>query len=478
MTGSVIDKTVIRRETEHINRIYPETTSQKKLILLVSDNSLETIALYCYHMTKRNTVLLVGDKKVSDIGALINQFMPDEIFMDREKVRDVETEPNLHRSMEEEYQTCFPYYQYVRFRRKQGVPGTLCDDLALLMVTSGSVGNGKIVALSYDNLESNAKAIVESLEIDEHDSAGVILPVSYVYGLSVVNSHLLAGGRLLLPAGSMFQRSYWDFLEACGVTSFCGVPYTYEILDRLRILSRPWKELRLLTQAGGAMSRDMKQKLLEWLYDRRHQGIMTHLAVMYGQTEATARMSTFFLDQHPDKLDSVGRAVPGGAFQIKNDDHAGTGDIYYSGANVCMGYVKGRTDLSRDAAVWRQSTWLLDTGDVGRLDEDGYLYITGRKKRFIKCNGVRISLDELERSIENRWKVPVVCIAKDSNEQLTLFIRTEDFGNLDRMELEGYLRQLGITKGQYQVREFHYCDNGKIDYAGFCEGQNGAERGI
>lgn len=409
MTGSVIDKTVIRREAEHINRIYPETTSQKKLILLVSDNSLETIALYCYHMTKRNTVLLVGDKKVSDIGALIRQFMPDEIFMNRKKVRDVQ-------------------------------------------------------------------AIIKSLEIDENDSAGVLLPVSYVYGLSVVNSHLLAGGSLLLPAGSMFQRGYWDFLEACGVTSFCGVPYTYEILDWLRILSRPWKKLRLLTQAGGAMSRDMKQKLLEWIYDRRHQGITTHLAVMYGQTEATARMSTFFLDQHPDKLDSVGRAVPGGAFQIKNGDHTGAGDIYYRGANVCLGYVMERADLLGNAAIWRQSAGLLDTGDVGRLDDEGYLYITGRKKRFIKCNGVRISLDELERSIENRWKVPVVCIAKVSNEQLTLFIRTEDFGNLDRVELEGYLRQLGITKGQCQVRkvrEFHYCDNGKIDYAGFCEGRNG-----
>lgn len=409
MTGSVIDKTVIRREAEHINRIYPETTSQKKLILLVSDNSLETIALYCYHMMKRNTVLLVGDKKVSDIGALIRQFMPDEIFMNRKKVRD-------------------------------------------------------------------AQAIIKSLEIDENDSAGVLLPVSYVYGLSVVNSHLLAGGSLLLPAGSMFQRGYWDFLEACGVTSFCGVPYTYEILDWLRILSRPWKKLRLLTQAGGAMSRDMKQKLLEWIYDRRHQGITTHLAVMYGQTEATARMSTFFLDQHPDKLDSVGRAVPGGVFQIKNGDHTGAGDIYYRGANVCLGYVMERADLLGNAAIWRQSAGLLDTGDVGRLDDEGYLYITGRKKRFIKCNGVRISLDELERSIENRWKVPVVCIAKVSNEQLTLFIRTEDFGNLDRVELEGYLRQLGITKGQCQVRkvrEFHYCDNGKIDYAGFCEGRNG-----
>lgn len=471
MSGSVINQTVIRREIIHINKIYSETASRKKLILLVSDNSLEAVSLYCYHMKKRNTVFFVGNtKKAPDIAALIDCFMPDEIFLDRKKMRDMESEPALYAEIEENYQTGSPYYQYVRLQRRQEIKDVLYDDLALLMVTSGSVGNGKIVALSYDNLRSNAQAIIESLEIDENDRAGVMLPVSYVYGLSVVNSHLLADAELLLPQGNMFQSGYWDFLEECGVTSFCGIPYTYEILDYLRILSRPWKELRLLTQAGGAMSREMKQKLLEWICDRRQSGITTHLAIMYGQTEATARMSAFFLDQHPDKMDSVGRAISGGAFQIKNKDHAGEGDIYYRGANVYLGYVKERSDLTEDADVWRQNTDLLDTGDVGKLDEEGYLYITGRKKRFIKCNGVRISLDELERSIENKWAVPVVCVSRASDEQILLFIRIQDFRNIDIMELTDYLRQLGIRKEQCRIRKipaFHYCDNGKLDYASF-----------
>lgn len=471
MSGSVINKTVIRREITHINRIYSETASRKKLILLVSDNSMEAVSLYCYHMKKRNTVFFVGNtKKAPDIAALIDHFMPDEIFLDRKKMRDVESEPALYEEIEENYQTGSPYYQYVRLQRRQEIKDVLYDDLALLMVTSGSVGNGKIVALSYDNLRSNAQAIIESLEIDENDRAGVMLPVSYVYGLSVVNSHLLADAELLLPQGNMFQSGYWDFLEECRVTSFCGVPYTYEILDYLRILSRPWKELRLLTQAGGAMSREMKQKLLEWICDRRQRGITTHLAIMYGQTEATARMSAFFLDQHPDKMDSVGRAISGGAFQIKNKDHAGEGDIYYRGANVYLGYVKERSDLTENADVWRQNTDLLDTGDVGKLDEEGYLYITGRKKRFIKCNGIRISLDELERSIEIKWAVPVVCVSRVSDEQILLFIRTKDFRNIDIMELTEYLRQFGIRREQYQIRKiqaFHYCDNGKLDYASF-----------
>ncbi len=471
MSGSVINKTVIRREIIHINRIYSETASRKKLILLVSDNSMEAVSLYCYHMKKRNTVFFVGNtKKAPDIAALIDHFMPDEIFLDRKKMRDVESEPALYEEIEENYQTGSPYYQYVRLQRRQEIKDVLYDDLALLMVTSGSVGNGKIVALSYDNLRSNAQAIIESLEIDENDRAGVMLPVSYVYGLSVVNSHLLADAELLLPQGNMFQSGYWNFLEECRVTSFCGVPYTYEILDYLRILSRPWKELRLLTQAGGAMSREMKQKLLEWICDRRQRGIKTHLAIMYGQTEATARMSAFFLDQHPDKMDSVGRAISGGAFQIKNKDHAGEGDIYYRGANVYLGYVKERSDLTENADVWRQNTDLLDTGDVGKLDEEGYLYITGRKKRFIKCNGIRISLDELERSIEIKWAVPVVCVSRVSDEQILLFIRIQDFRNIDIMELTDYLRQLGIRKEQCRIRKipaFHYCDNGKLDYASF-----------
>ena len=471
MSGSVINKTVIRREITHINRIYSETASRKKLILLVSDNSLEAVSLYCYHMKKRNTVFFVGNaKKASDIMALIERFRPDEVFMDRKKIRDVDSEPALHMEIEKNYHICFPFYQYVWLQRKQGLQDVLYKDLALLMVTSGSVGNGKIVALSYDNLRSNAQAIIGSLEIDENDRAGILLPVSYVYGLSVVNSHLLADAELLLPAGNMFQKGYWDFLEACGVTSFCGVPYTYEILDCLKILSRPWKELRLLTQAGGAMSREMKRKLLAWIYDRKQREITTHLAIMYGQTEATARMSTFFLDQHPDKMDSVGRAIDGGAFQIKNGNYAGEGDIYYCGENVCLGYVEEREDLTEDTAAWRQNTDLLDTGDVGKLDEEGYLYITGRKKRFIKCNGVRISLDELERSIENKWETPVVCVQKASDEKILLFIRTGDFRNIDIMELSNYLRKLGIRKEQYWIRkipEFHYCDNGKIDYASF-----------
>lgn len=388
MSGSVINKTVIRREIIHINRIYSETASRKKLILLVSDNSMEAVSLYCYHMKKRNTVFFVGNtKKAPDIAALIDRFMPDEIFLDRKKMRDVESEPALYAEIEENYQTGSPYYQYVRLQRRQEIKDVLYDDLALLMVTS-----------------------------------------------------------------------------------FCGVPYTYEILDYLRILSRPWKELRLLTQAGRAMSREMKQKLLEWICDRRQRGITTHLAIMYGQTEATARMSAFFLDQHPDKMDSVGRAISGGAFQIKNKDHAGEGDIYYRGANVYLGYVKERSDLTENADVWRQNTDLLATGDVGKLDEEGYLYITGRKKRFIKCNGIRISLDELERSIEIKWAVPVVCVSRVSDEQILLFIRIQDFRNIDIMELTDYLRQLGIRKEQCRIRKipaFHYCDNGKLDYASF-----------
>lgn len=130
------------------------------------------------------------------------------------------------------------------------------------------------------------------------------------------------------------------------------------------------------------MNLELKCLLLEWVNSRNRKGTPTHLAVMYGQTEATARMSSFYLDQHPDKIRSVGKAIPGGRFWIHNPKNDGRGDIYYSGANVFMGYVTIRKDLEYPM-LCQNANKKLDTGDIGWLDGDGYLYVTGRKKRFI-----------------------------------------------------------------------------------------------
>lgn len=469
MDGQRINRDIIKRSFVEISRLYNKRkTFQKSLVFLICDNTLEAISLYCYHIAHGNIIFLLGSEKSDrDIVCLIDDFAPEEIFIGSSRFQ---YEDQIRELQNRNYGRVSGYHQYVRYQRPyNNVDIRLNDKTALLMTTSGSVGNGKIVALSYDNLRENAKSIIQSLEIDHQDKAGILLPISYVYGLSVVNSHLLAGGELLLPSANMFQTSYWSYLEEMKVSSFCGVPYTYEIIRRLKVLERPWRHLRLLTQAGGAMNLELKWFLLEWVNDRTRNGILTHLAVMYGQTEATARMSSFYLDQHPDKIESVGKAIPGGRFWIHNSSDDGQGDIYYYGPNVFMGYVNKREDLEKSPICYKCDKKELDTGDIGWLDEDGYLYVTGRKKRFIKINGVRIGLDELEQEIENRWKVKTVCVKTRSKEYLIMYL-IEDIAEPVREEIMTYLRLLGLTRKQYRlqiVKSFYYRENGKIDYGKF-----------
>lgn len=469
MNGQRINRSIIRSSFEKISRMYEsQKVLQKNVVFLICDNTLEAISLYCYHLVHKNIVFLIGREKGDrDIIDLIDNFAPEEIFLCPGRFRH---EEQVRELKSRNYRRVSGYHQYTRYQRRYNdVWSNLDDNTALLITTSGSVGNGKVVALSYDNLRKNAEAIIQSLEIDHHDMAGLLLPISYVYGLSVVNSHLLADAEILLPPGNIFQASYWNYLEEMKVSSFCGVPYTYEIIRRLKVLERPWRHLRLLTQAGGAMNLELKRFLLEWVNDRTRNGILTHLAVMYGQTEATARMSSFYLDQHPDKIKSVGKAISGGRFWIHNSSDDGQGNIYYYGPNVFMGYVNKREDLEKSPICYKCDKKELDTGDIGWLDEDGYLYVTGRKKRFIKINGVRIGLDELEQEIENRWKVKTVCVKTRSKEYLIMYL-IEDITEPVREEIMTYLRLLGLTRKQYRlqiVKSFYYRENGKIDYGKF-----------
>ena len=169
--------------------------------------------------------------------------------------------------------------------------------------------------LTKAKLAANAKSIAESLRMDCTERSAVLMPVSYSYGLSVVNSTIYAGGCLLIPETDIFHKECWDYLEENRVTAISGVPYAYEWYRKLHVFDRTFEALRLMTTAGGAMSRSMKEYLLQEA-ERRN----VDLAVMYGQTEATARISSFFLNEHPDKIDSVGTVIPGGKLTISLAD--------------------------------------------------------------------------------------------------------------------------------------------------------------
>lgn len=273
------------------------------------------------------------------------------------------------------------------------LPPTMSDDLTLLMATSGSTGSPLMVRQTAKNLSSNASAIIDSLQLTSNDRALTTLPMNYTYGLSIINSQLLSGGSLVMTSASLMDRTFWNKALRLGATYFGGVPYTYELLARLGLTRLKGSSIRMLTQAGGRLAPDLVLKI-----HSDCQAIGIDFVVMYGQTEATARMSVLPARSVPGKPSSIGRPVPGGAFRVIDPESGQelgvgeTGELEYEGPNVALGYAENAEQLNRGDDFRGR----LRTGDLAKFDEDGDYYIVGRKKRFVKLFGNRISLDHVE----------------------------------------------------------------------------------
>ena len=269
-------------------------------------------------------------------------------------------------------------------------PRALHPDLAVLLSTSGSTGSPKLVRLSHANLDANARSIVEYLEIGPGERAITSLPLHYSYGLSVLNSHLAAGATVVLTSASPAEPRFWEQIEAAGVTSLAGVPHSYELFERLGLRERDLPALRTLTQAGGRLPPDLVRRYADWAAASGKR-----FFVMYGQTEATARMAYLPPDLAATHTDCIGIAIPGGRLDIEpveGEARAGVGELVYRGPNVMMGYAACEEDLASPAELDA-----LHTGDLAERTPDGLFRIVGRQSRFSKLFGLRISHDEVER---------------------------------------------------------------------------------
>lgn len=294
----------------------------------------------------------------------------------------------------------------------------LHSELALLLTTSGSTGSPKFVRQSYANISSNANSIMEYLEIDHTERAITTLPMNYTYGLSIINTHLMAGATLLLTEKGLMQKEFWDFFRREGATSFGGVPYTYEMLDRLRFYRMELPSLRTMTQAGGKLTLELHRRFAEHA-EASHKKFI----VMYGQCEATARMGYLPAEKALGKCGSMGIAIPGGRFRLVGADGSeitepGTvGELVYEGANVTMGYAESRMDLAKGD----ERGGILHTGDMAQFDQDGFYSIVGRKKRFLKIYGNRVSLDEVDRLIKEHFD-GLDCASTGQDDHMHIFI--------------------------------------------------------
>lgn len=343
------------------------------------------------------------------LGNLLKTYQPEYLWVPKDQ-----TQQFAGMAVEHEV------YDYALLRTGFETKYALYSELGLLITTSGSTGSPKLVRQSYTNVLDNARSIAEYLKLDDTERPITTLPMNYVYGLSIINSHFLVGATLLLTDKGLMQKEFWSFFKEAEATSFGGVPYTYEMLDKLRFYRMKLPSLRTMTQAGGKITPELHEKFAAYAAE---QG--KNFVVMYGAAEATSRMGYLPPEKAVEKKGSMGIPIPGGKFYLVDADGREitepltTGELVYEGKNVTLGYAECGEDLIKgDERHGR-----LETGDMAQFDEDGYYYIVGRKKRFLKIYGNRVNLDEIDRLIKAEFDIEVASAGVDDH--MYIFVTDE-----------------------------------------------------
>lgn len=412
-------------------RVYEEqlvSHGERSFGILLCANRVDDIALLLACLRLRHVpLLLAADMPTDQLEALISHYGPDWIAG-----RDGEAGPMA--------------------LRRSTPRAALHPALGLLLSTSGSTGSPRLVRLSREALQANAASIANYLSLSRNERAITSLPMNYSYGLSVINSHLHAGGALILNNDSVMSREFLHRLQEQRATSLAGVPYIYQMLVRTGFFKQPPTTLRTLTQAGGKLDDRVTRLVAETA-----EANGWRFFVMYGQTEACARISYVPPERLVAKLGSIGIAIPGGTLSVAPD----SGELIYEGPNVMLGYAELPADLSLGDELGGR----LATGDLGRVDEDGFFYITGRLKRFIKVSGNRIGLDEVEQALQARLQGPVSVGGKD--DCLVVWIESGDPGTVNAAQT--YLRdQFMIHHSMVKLRIVDHLPllpTGKKDYS-------------
>ncbi len=421
----------------------------RELAFLLCENSIESVIGYLACLRTGVVPLLIGSS--IDEGLLLNlikTYRPNFIWTSR----------NL-KSLNKKWKIVHTNRSYQLFEALDHYEHSFNSDLALLLMTSGSTGSPVLVRISYQNLIDNTTSISQSLSISPKDIPITTLPMNYTYGLSIINSHLLNGCQIVLTEESILSKDFWDLINSKGVTTFGGVPYTYQMLKRLGFEKMSLPNITKLTQAGGKLELNLTGYFAEVC---RQKGIQFY--VMYGQTEATARMSCLPSNESIRKAGSIGLPISKGRFYLLNDagdeiyNSHEVGELYYEGPNVSMGYAYSLADFSKSD----ENQGVLATGDMAKRDEDGYYYIVGRKKRFIKVFGNRVSLDEVENlTLKNGYS----CVCTGIDDKLFIYTTQQD----NKKELKDFVSiKIGLHHSAIIIKyipEFPRNDSGKILYS-------------
>lgn len=423
----------------------------RSLVFHLAENTLGSLAGYVSFLNG-NIVPVMIDSGINKelLDNLTNTYRPSYFWVPESAVPAFAGYEDIYSAMG---------YHLLDTREQEPYP--LFPELALLITTSGSTGSPKLVRQSYKNLKSNTESIIEYLKIDRNERAITSLPMNYVYGLSVINTHLYTGAALVLTKENSYSGRFWKLFREKEATSFAGVPFMYETLNKLRITKKDIPSLKTMTQAGGKLSKEMQDIFCGYAAEHGKKFV-----IMYGASEATARMGYLPFEYAVSKRGSIGIPIPGGAYELVDADGSvitdtdKTGELVYRGDNVTLGYAACGEDLAKGD----ENHGRLETGDMAYRDADGFYYIAGRKKRFLKMLGKRLSLDEIEELLKTRFHTSdIACGGAD--DMLRIFVTDESATEsaVDvTMELTGTNRALiKVTV----VPEIPKNNSGKIMYS-------------
>lgn len=415
-----------RELADRVDALALRLGTERRLVALAAANDADSLVAYLAALVSGHPLILVPEDKPAALDSIVAAYDPDVIL------RSGNGEPVLE-------------------ERRPGTRHELHPDLALMLSTSGSTGSPKLVRLSHANLQSNAESIAEYLNIGPADRAATTLPMSYCYGLSVINSHLLRGAGLVLTDLSVVDPCFWDLFRSRGATAFAAVPYTFELLERVGFAEMELPSLRYVTQAGGRLA---PEKVQSYAGLGRRRG--WELFVMYGQTEATARMAYLPPDLAATVPGSIGIPVPGGAFRIDPVPGLEHGELVYTGPNVMLGYADSPADLAAGRTIKE-----LRTGDLARRHPAGVYEVVGRRSRFVKIVGLRVDLGQVERILAD---LGVQAASAGTDQGLVVAVE----GDHDTHLLGKVLAQgIGLPRAALELHAVEHLPRlatGKLDY--------------
>lgn len=438
---------------------FSRNTKARRLAFLLCENTAGSVLGYIACL-RRGVVPLLLDSKI-DKGLfenLFNVYDPDYLYVPSKELERKRKQPG-------ELRTVLSQYGYCLLECTPKKETKMDPHLALLLTTSGSTGSPKLVRQSYENISANAHSIKEYLDLNEKERPITTLPMNYTYGLSVINSHMEAGAAILLTSRSLFEKEFWDFFRREEGTSLSGVPFTYEMLWKLGFFKMDLPSLKTMTQAGGKLSKELHRRFASYAKETGRKFI-----VMYGQTEATARMSYLPSEYACEKTGSIGIAIPGGKFSLKEEEDGvlkevvepeKEGELFYQGPNVTLGYAQEKKDLVKGD----ERGGCLATGDIAKRDQDGFYYITGRKKRFLKILGSRVNLDEAEQILKEHFpKAEIACSGLDDRMDIYMAGEKDQHKDQAAVFLSGKLNLNPSVFCIHYVTEIPKNSSGKILY--------------